>query len=141
MASRATSKGIVPVIRTSDADFEASFFKMIERRHQEAEDIEKAVRKILNRVRDGGDEELLACVRKFDGAKIESIEDLEVTNDERDAAAEQIDGADRAAPLAHPALWWQNRRSNPGESTSGAIVRATARLFSNGLHLLWWGRR
>ncbi len=96
MASRA-SKGIVPVIRTSESDFEQTFCKMIERRHEDAEDIDKAVRKILNRVRDGGDGELLACVRKFDGAKIRSVEDLEVSNDERDAAAEKIDGADRAA--------------------------------------------
>ena len=97
MASRATSKGIVPVTRSSDANFEATFFKMIERRHEEADNIDKSVRKILQRVRDGGDEELLACVRKFDGAKIKSIKDFEVSNDERDAAAEQIDAADRAA--------------------------------------------
>ena len=55
MASRATSKGIVPVIRTADADFEQAFCKMVERRHEEAEDIDKTVRKILDRVRDGGD--------------------------------------------------------------------------------------
>jgi len=97
MASRATSKGIVPVLRTTDSGFETAFSKMVDRRHQEAEDIDKAVRKILDRVRDGGDAELLACVKKFDGSKIGSVEELEVSNDERDAAAEAIDGADRAA--------------------------------------------
>ena len=53
MASRATSKGIVPVIRVSDSGFEAAFSKMIDRRDEEAEDIDKSVQKIMQRVRAG----------------------------------------------------------------------------------------
>ena len=52
------------------------------------------MRRIVDRVRDGGDPELVACVRKFDGA---GVENLEVTREEWDLAAESIDPADRAA--------------------------------------------
>jgi histidinol dehydrogenase len=97
MASRATTKGILTVLRADAADFEKSFQPLVNRRHSEAEDVDKVVKKIVERVRDGGDPELLACVDKFDGVKFKKASELEVSNEEREAAAEEIDGADRAA--------------------------------------------
>jgi histidinol dehydrogenase len=97
MASRSTAKGIVPILRTDAADFERAFARLSDRRQVDGENVEKTVRKIVDRVRAGGDEELLACVRKFDKTKLDSVEDLEVGNEEWEAGAEAIDGADRAA--------------------------------------------
>ncbi|MGI9538741.1 MAG: histidinol dehydrogenase, partial [Miltoncostaeaceae bacterium] len=77
-----------------DSGFEGAFERLVSRREQQAEDVEKVVRKIVARVRDGGDKELQACVPKFDGAK---LKDLEVDRDEWDAACEAVDPADRAA--------------------------------------------
>ena len=95
MATRGTTKkGLLPVLKTDDPGFEQAFEKLARRRDIEAEDVERNVRKIIERVRDGGDEELLACVRKYDGAKIGR---LEVTPEEWDAVAEAFDPADRAA--------------------------------------------
>jgi histidinol dehydrogenase len=97
MASRSTTKGIVPVLRTDSAGFKKAFARLTNRRHIDADDVEKKVRKIIESVRDEGDEELLALLRKFEKSKIQSADQLEVQNEEWEAAGEEIDGADRAA--------------------------------------------
>jgi histidinol dehydrogenase len=93
MATRGATK-IVPVLETSDSGFQHSFEKLVRRREAAAEDVTRTVARIVDRVRAGGDAELLACVRRFDGARLEK---LEVSPKELEAAAEAIDPADRAA--------------------------------------------
>ena len=97
MASHSKAKGIVPVLRTDSANFETDFARLVDRRHTDAADVEKVVRKIIDRVREGGDSELLALVRKFDQTKIANVKQLEVSNEELEEAGEVIDPADRAA--------------------------------------------
>ncbi len=93
--SRSSAKGaVVPILRSDEAGFEAAFAKLCHRREAGAQDVERAVRKIVERVREGGDAELLACVKKFDGAKLET---LEVTRAEWDRGVDAVDPADRAA--------------------------------------------
>jgi histidinol dehydrogenase len=94
MASGATAKGVLPVLRSDAPGFEAAFGRLVDRRPPRDGEVERSVRRIVDRVRDGGDKELLACIRKFDGARIDA---LEVSRAEWDAAAEGIDPADRAA--------------------------------------------
>jgi histidinol dehydrogenase len=94
MASQTSKKGVLPVLKTDEAGFERSFTKLVQRREIDAEDVERSARKIVERVREGGEAELLACVRKYDGAKLDH---LEVKRDEWEEAAETIDPADRAA--------------------------------------------
>jgi histidinol dehydrogenase len=94
MASRSKAKGVLPVLKTDDPGFEAAFAKLERRRERESEDVEADVRRIVERVREGGDEELLACVRKYDGAKLDV---LEVTREEWEEGVEAVDPADRAA--------------------------------------------
>ena len=94
MAARASSKGVVKVVQTTDATFERTFEKLCRRRDQRDESVEKTVRRILERVREKGDEEVFALTRKLDGAKLSS---LEVLRDEWDAGCEAVDPADRAA--------------------------------------------
>ncbi len=94
MVSRPTAKGVLPVLRTDAAGFDAAFAKLANRRRAETEDHGKIVRKIVERVRDEGDDGLLACVRKYDGVK---LRDLEVGREEWDDACERVDPADRAA--------------------------------------------
>jgi histidinol dehydrogenase len=94
MAARTASKGILPVLQADAPDFEARFEKLVRRRDQGVADVEKAVRKIVDRVREGGERELVACIRKFDGNKAET---LEVTKEEWNEGCEAIDPADRAA--------------------------------------------
>ena len=93
MAARTASKGLLPVLRADTPDFEAFFEKLVCRRRT-VSDVEKAVRKIIDRVREGGDKELVACIRKFDGNKAAR---LEVTKEEWDEGCDTIDPADRAA--------------------------------------------
>jgi len=97
MASRSTAKGIVPVLRTDGAGFEKAFVRLTDRRHNDVDDVTRTVQKIIDRVREGGDPELLALIRKFDKSKIRGADQLEVQNEEWETAGEEIDGADRAA--------------------------------------------
>jgi histidinol dehydrogenase len=93
MAGRASTK-LLRVLRSDEADFEKAWRGIRDRRTDGGEGVERDARKIIERVREGGDRELLACVRKFDGAR---LGELEVTAAEWDAACERVDGADRAA--------------------------------------------
>ncbi len=97
MASRSKAKAIVPVLRTDSPDFEKAFARLVDRRHTDTTDVEKVVRKIIEQVREGGDTELLALVRKFDRSKIANAKQLEVSNEEMVEAGDTIDPADRAA--------------------------------------------
>jgi histidinol dehydrogenase len=97
MASRSKAKGIVPVLRSDGPGFEAAFARLVDRRHTDTDDVEKTVRKIIDQVKEGGDSELLALVRKFDKSKIANAKQLEVSNEEMEEAGETIDPADRAA--------------------------------------------
>jgi histidinol dehydrogenase len=93
--SKSSAKGaVVPILRSDEAGFEAAFAKLCRRRDAGAQDVEKAVRRIVERVREGGDAELLACVKKFDGVKLDT---LEVTRAEWDRGVDAVDPADRAA--------------------------------------------
>jgi histidinol dehydrogenase len=82
------------VLRADAPGFEASFEKLVRRGDDAADDVSKAVRRIVDRVREGGDAELRACVKKFDGA---SVKVFEIQPKEIEAAGETIDPADRAA--------------------------------------------
>ncbi|MDH5307515.1 MAG: histidinol dehydrogenase, partial [Myxococcales bacterium] len=94
MASRSAAKGILPILHSGDSSFETAFEKLVRRRENQAEDVSRVVRRIIDRVRDGGDDELRACVKKYDGA---SVKRFEVQREEIEEAGEIIDPADRAA--------------------------------------------
>ncbi len=94
MTSRSNAKTVLKVLRSDQAGFAAAFGRLVNRRRAGDETIEKAVQKILERVREIGDEEVLALTRKYDGAKLEK---LEVTRQEWDEAVERVEPANRAA--------------------------------------------
>jgi histidinol dehydrogenase len=93
-AKSGSAKTSLEIIASNEAGFERAFDKLVNRRNVDREDVEKAARKIVERVRDGGDDELLALIRKFDSAKISAIE---VTPQEWDRGVAAVDPADRAA--------------------------------------------
>jgi len=90
----ASAKASLEILASSDAGFARAFAKLVNRRNVGREDVEKAARKIIENVRDGGDAELLAAIRKYDAAKVSA---LEVTAAEWDRGVEAVDPADRAA--------------------------------------------
>jgi histidinol dehydrogenase len=98
-ASRSRARGSsgklsVRLLASSEPGFPKAFEELVRRRDVDREEVEKAARKIIERVRRGGDEELLACVRRYDGARVDA---LEVTPAEWDAGVARVDPADRAA--------------------------------------------
>ncbi len=93
MAAKATAK-LMRVFKSDDAKFDENWRSICDRRVDSVLDVEKEVAKIIADVRAGGDDALLAFVKKFDGAKLASIE---VTSDEWDEGCDQVDSADRAA--------------------------------------------
>jgi histidinol dehydrogenase len=93
-ARKGAGKLSVRTLTSGEPGFSRAFAELSRRRDVDSEETEKTVRKILERVRDGGDEELLACVRKLDGAKVGA---LEVSQAEWDEGVAKVDPADRAA--------------------------------------------
>ena len=94
MASRASARPILPVLRTEEAGFERAFEDLVRRRDLGRRELEEEVRSILEQVRKGGDEALLELTRRFDGVRPEP---LEVSAAEWDAGVDAVDPADRAA--------------------------------------------
>ncbi len=82
------------VLTAGEAGFARAFEALLQRRDDDRDEVEKAARKILERVRDGGDDELLACIEKYDGARLDAVE---VTKAEWDDGIAAVDPADRAA--------------------------------------------
>ncbi len=91
MASRATK--LLRVLKSDDASFESNFAELCDR-GAEAAATGKDARKIIERVREGGDDELFARIPKAARAKLTS---LEVDREEWDEACERVDAGDRAA--------------------------------------------
>jgi histidinol dehydrogenase len=87
-----TSK-LLSVIKADAGSFEKNFEALCDRGDVALAN-EKDVRKTIDRVRDGGEEELIALVQKADKNRIGA---LEVTREEWDEACEQVDAGDRAA--------------------------------------------
>ena len=94
MAIRSTSRAILPVLRSGEPGFDSALDKLVRRGEGRGEDVSRAVRRIIDRVREGGDAELRSCVKKYDGA---SIETFEIEPKAIEAAGDVIDPADRAA--------------------------------------------
>ncbi len=94
MASRATKAGILKQLQAGDAGFERAFEKLCRRREERDESLGKQVQKIVEQVREEGDDGVLALTKKFDGA---ALDELEVQRDEWEEACEAVDPADRAA--------------------------------------------
>ena len=93
MASRASTK-LLRVLRSDESGFGPAWRALCRRREAPSENVEREVRKIIERVQSGGDAELLACIKKFDKVAIRSVE---VGRDEWDEGCEKVDPADRAA--------------------------------------------
>jgi histidinol dehydrogenase len=93
MAAKASAK-ILRVLETSDDGFREKWRALCARRDDTVMDVTQDVQAIIDRVRAGGDEGLLECIREFDRAKVETIE---VTREEWDEACDRVDPADRAA--------------------------------------------
>jgi histidinol dehydrogenase len=89
MASRAAK--LLRVVKSDEPRFEATFEELRDR--VEIPGAPKDVRKVLERVREAGDEELWARLPKATRSKIAA---LEVDREEWDEACERLDGGDRA---------------------------------------------
>jgi histidinol dehydrogenase len=94
MSKAAGAKGVLSVLESDKAGFARAFQALCRRRDEADDTVERTVRKILERVRELGDEEVVALTRKLDGARVDT---LEVTRDEWDAGCERVAPADRAA--------------------------------------------
>jgi len=64
MAAKTATRGILTVLNSDASGFDSRFEKLVQRRERQANEHEKQVRKIVDRVYEGGDEELLACIHK-----------------------------------------------------------------------------
>ncbi|MCB9724091.1 MAG: histidinol dehydrogenase [Spirochaetaceae bacterium] len=82
------------VLSSDDASFADEWQAVCDRRVDSVLDVEQDVARIIAEVRAGGDEALLALVKKYDGATLAA---LEVTDREWDDACDKVDSADRAA--------------------------------------------
>jgi histidinol dehydrogenase len=93
-SAKGSGKSLLRTLASGEPGFQKAFNELVRRRDEERDEIERNTQKIIERVRKGGDEELLACIRKYDGARVDSVE---VTPAEWDDAVGRVDPADRAA--------------------------------------------
>lgn len=94
-------------------DFEQGFQSFLDTRRDAEQDVEAVVRKILDDVRANGDDSLLELTRKFDRFDL-SIDNLQISDAEIDAAVEQCDANDiQALELAAERIRTYHARQMP----------------------------
>lgn len=93
-AKSGSAKLSIRTLVSSEPGFARGFESLVQRSAAQREEVAGAAEKIVARVRDGGDAELLACIRKYDGARQDAVE---VTAEEWDRGVAKVDPADRAA--------------------------------------------
>ena len=107
---------MVRELTTADPGFAAAFAAFLAEPRGGAEDVEAAVARIVDDVREGGDEALLACVARFDGVHL-APEDLRVPADALAAAAARVPAEVREAlALAGRRIADYHRRQMPADS-------------------------
>ncbi len=79
----------IRVVKTSDPAFESTLRKIVQRRGQKEEKIEKLVREIIRLVKKKGDRALLHFSRLFDGIRLDKST-IEVTQKEMDRAMRRV---------------------------------------------------
>ncbi len=84
-------------LKTSDADFEARFARLVNDRRESDADIAHAVSDILERVRDRGDEALIEYTMRFDNHPLRSDDDWRIAPAACHAAFAGLDPKLRAA--------------------------------------------
>jgi histidinol dehydrogenase len=72
--ARESAKAILPVLETKTICFDRAFAKLVRRREEVQDDVTKTVRRIIDRVREVGDDEVRALTKKFDGASLDEFE-------------------------------------------------------------------
>ena len=99
MASRATKTALLSVLTHSDNNFDRSFEKLCRRRDDDDQGVEKTVRKIIERVREGGDAEVLALTKKHDGAALKK---------EAEEAVKELMGDDETVHGGGARITWRS---------------------------------
>ena len=80
-----------------DMDFDRRFEAILSRGEEAGREVEQVVLGIIADVRQRGDAAVLELTRRFDRLEAADLSELEVTDDEMDAAFSQVDEADVAA--------------------------------------------
>ena len=88
----ASSKALLPLLKSNDSGFEEAFERFVHRREEEAEDALSVVEEIIARVREEGDDAVLDLTKQFDGADLEML------------SAELVALMDASEPK-HRAMW------------------------------------
>jgi len=81
----------------SDANFTEQFSAILARGEETGREVEQVVLGIIADVRQRGDQAVLELTRRFDRLEAASLADLEVTDQEKEAAFSQVTAADLAA--------------------------------------------
>ena len=92
----------IPVLKTTDASFEAAFQARLHWSGETDSAIEDRVAEIISAVRAQGDAAVLACTKQFDALPAEQMSDLEITQAEMKVAFEGLP-ADQQAALTQAA--------------------------------------
>ncbi|MBX7461205.1 histidinol dehydrogenase [Qipengyuania huizhouensis] len=85
------------LLRTSDADFESKFERVVRDRRESDAQVGRDVRDILNEVRERGDSALVEYTKRFDQHNLTGDTDWSISMEECKAAYDRLDGELREA--------------------------------------------
>ena len=109
----------IPVVRTTDADFEQRFNQRLSWSGETDQAIEQRVGEIIADVRARGDQALLDLTAKFDGLTVASMAQLEISQADMAAAFEGLPAVQRDALVAAAARiksYHEAQKAASGES-------------------------
>ena len=101
-------------LASDQADFESTFQELLSGKREVSEDVDAIVRDILEDVRKRGDQAVLDYTAKFDRLEADSLQDLRVSQDEIDAALNEVpEDLQDALSLAHDRIKAHHARQMP----------------------------
>ncbi|MEE8558655.1 MAG: histidinol dehydrogenase [Myxococcota bacterium] len=84
------------LVRTDESEFEGEFRRLEQRRSKTRKEVDRVVASIVEDVRTRGDEAVLDAIERYDGYRL-TPEELEVPEEEIEAAGAELDPSDREA--------------------------------------------
>lgn len=104
---------MVLLLNSQSSDFAERFSELLSAKREVSEDVDAAVRTIVEDVRGRGDDALIELTSRFDKLDLTPAQ-IRVSNDELDAAAAQVDDETREAlQLAHERIAAHHERQLP----------------------------
>lgn len=129
------------ILNTKDENFEVEFDKLLQRGHMDMDNVSQIVLKIIQEIKQDGNEALKAHIEKFDNWKVKEDKDLEILPSSMQEAYESLSqDLKRALNVAYERIKTYHEKQKPNswldfEGTGSVLGQKVTPVDSAGLYI------